>query len=148
VIATVGITAAPLAQGAPLGASAADRSGETREQAMRRIVHTWSRLLNARDNAGISRLFSLPAIIAQGSFVYRLKTAKQIALWHDGLPCAGRVTSIRIAGRFATAVFVLSDRKGSRCDDPGGKAAARFEIIRGKIVSWTQVAVPPEGSAA
>jgi hypothetical protein len=142
------------AAGHRLQTSAAVRSAETkqqtetRQQAMRRIVYAWSRLLNARDNAGIARLFRLPTFFVQGTLVYRLKTAEQVALWHDALPCAGRVTSIRIAGRFATAVFLLSDRKGSRCDAPGEKAAARFEIVRGKIVSWVQVAVPGEPAAS
>ena len=143
-VSAVGITAAPLADGASLQASTAGRLAETRQQAMRRIVHAWSRLLNARDNAGIARLFRLPAVFEQGSFVYRLTTAQQVAQWHDGLPCAGRVTSIRIAGRFATAEFVLSDRKGSECDAPGATVGARFEIVRGKIVSWVQVGVSKE----
>ena len=143
-VAAVGVTAAPLANGASLQVSAATRSGETRQQVMRRVVRAWSRLLNAGDSAGIARLFRLPAVVVQGSLGYRLKTAEQVALWHEGLPCGGRVTSIRIAGRYATVVFVLSDRKGSSCDAPGGKAAARFEIVRGKIVSWEQVAVPAE----
>lgn len=141
-VAAVGVTAVPLAAGAPLHGSTAGRSGETGQQTMRRIVLTWTKLLNARDNDGIARLFRLPAVFVQGSDVYTLRTAAQVALWHDGLPCAGRVTSIHIAGTFATAVFVLSDRKGSRCDAPGGKAAARFNIVRGKIISWEQVAVP------
>ncbi len=143
VIATAGVTVAPLADGAPLQQRTATRSAETRQQTMRRVVYAWSRLLNARDNAGIARLFSLPAKFVQGPYAYELSSAKAVALWHDGLPCAGHVTSIHISGRFATAVFLLSDRKGSRCDDPGGTAAAKFEIVRGKIVSWTQVAVPP-----
>jgi hypothetical protein len=144
-IAAVGVTAAPLADGASLQASTTSRSGETRQQTMRRVVRAWSRLLNAGDNPGVARLFRLPAVFVQGGLAYKLKTAEQVAMWHEGLPCAGRVTSIRIAGRFATAVFVLGDRKGSKCDaPPGEKAAAKFGIVRGKIVSWEQVAVPDE----
>jgi hypothetical protein len=103
------------------------------------VVREWSRLLNKNDNAAIARLFAVPATIVQGPYVYRLRTRKQVELWHQGLPCAGRITSIRVRGRFVTAEFVLSDRKGSRCDGPGARAAARFEIVRGKIRSWVQV---------
>ena len=113
---------------------------------MRRVVREWSRLLNAGDNAGIAQLFRTPAIFVQGTHAYRLKTAEQIAIWHSALPCSGRVISIRIAGRFATATFVLGNRKGSRCDAPGATVAARFEIVRGKIVSWVQFPEPVPGA--
>jgi hypothetical protein len=130
VIAAVVATPAGAAQGKPSRAT---------------VVREWSRLLNANDNAGVARLFAVPATIIQGPYLYRLRTRKQIELWHAGLPCAGRITSVRTQGRFATAEFVLSDRKGSRCDGPGAKAAARFEIVGGKIRSWVQV--PPQAPA-
>jgi hypothetical protein len=128
-------TAAPLA--APTRA-AADSPAR-----MRALVRTWSTRLNVNDNAGASHLFALPAVLTQGPYAYRLKTYRQLTLWHDGLPCAGTVTRIIVKGRFATAVFTLGRRKGHRCDAPGAEAAARFEIVGGKIRSWTQVGVPP-----
>ena len=111
---------------------------------MRQVVRDCSRYFNAADNAALTRLFRLPAIVEQGGVGYRLKTARHLAVWHDGLPCAGRVTSITIRGNVATAVFVLGDRPsiGSSCGTPGERAAAAFEIVDGKIVHWTQVAVP------
>ena len=123
-------------------------AGSTRAAAdspakIRAVVREWSARLNANDNAGASHLFSLPAVMTQGPYAYRLKTYRQLTLWHDGLPCAGTVTRIIVKGRFATAVFTLGKRKGHTCDAPGGEAAARFEIIGGRIRSWTQVAVPP-----
>jgi hypothetical protein len=113
-----------------------------RELRMRAVIRAWSARLNAGDNAGIARLFSLPALFVQGPYVYRLLTRRQVALWHSGLPCSGTVVSITYRGRFATAVFRLGNRPTTKCDQPGGLAAARFEIVGGKIVSWTQVAVP------
>ena len=110
---------------------------------MRSVVREWSTRLNANDNAGAAHLFTLPAVMTQGPYAYRLRTYQQLALWHDGLPCAGKVTRIIVKGRFATAVFALGHRNGHTCDAPGGEAAARFEIVGGKIRSWTQVAVPP-----
>lgn len=111
---------------------------------MRQVVRDWSRYVNAADNAALTRLFRLPAIVEQGGVGYRLKTAKHIAVWHDGLPCSGRVTAITIRGNVATATFVLGDRPSTRstCDATGELAAAAFEIVDGKIVHWTQVAVP------
>jgi limonene-1,2-epoxide hydrolase len=121
---------------------ASGAAAATKPAAMRNVVREWSRLLNAGDYAAMARLFRLPTIVEQGGVGYRLKTAKHIALWHDGLPCGGTVTQITIRGRVATVVFALSERKGHRCDAPGELAAADFEIVDGRIVHWTQVAVP------
>jgi hypothetical protein len=59
------------------------------------------------------------------------------------LPCAGKILSITVKGEQATAVFVLANGKHRRCDAPGQKAAAVFQVHKGKIVSWAQVPVPP-----
>lgn len=140
----VALSLVPLAVAALVWAAVAGAATSTRPAEMKRIVRDWSRLVNVADNAGLAKLFRLPAIVEQGGVGYRLKTAKHIAIWHDGLPCAGRVTSITVRGRVATAVFVLGDRPGtgSRCDAPGELAAAAFEIVDGRIVRWAQVAVP------
>jgi hypothetical protein len=109
---------------------------------MASVVRAWSARLNAGDNAGVAKLFAVPARIIQGPFLYRLRTRHDIATWHAGLPCAGRIVSIAFRGRYATAVFRLGNRGASACDAPGSLAAARFEIVDGKIVSWEQVEVP------
>ena len=109
---------------------------------MKAVVHAWSARLNAGDNAGVARLFALPSIIVQGSYAFRFHTRAQLAEWHSGLPCSGRIVSIAIHGRYATVVFRLGDRGSSQCDAPGTLAAARFEIVDGKIVLWEQVPVP------
>ncbi len=115
---------------------------------MKAVVHEWSVKLNAGDNAGVARLFALPTIVIQGPYAYRLRTRKQVALWHSGLPCSGRILSIAIHGRYADAVFRLGDRRGSSpCDAPGTLAAARFEIVEGKIVAWEQIPVPTKQPA-
>ena len=123
--------------------AAPTRAAADSPAAMRSVVRTWSARLNANDNRGASHLFALPAVMTQGPYAYRLTTYQQLTLWHDGLPCAGKVTRIIVKGRFATAVFTLGKRKGHSCDAPGSEAAAKFEIVRGKIRSWTQVEVPP-----
>jgi hypothetical protein len=117
--------------------------------ATKRVVRVWSARLNAYDNAGVARLFTRPAVFAQGATVLRLETYADIALWHSLLPCAGRIVSIRVKGETATAVFVLANGAHRRCDAPGAKAAAAFRVHKGKIVSWVQVPVPaPPGPTA
>ena len=110
---------------------------------MAAVVLRWSQALNANDNDGISRLFKLPALIVQGPYAYELVNRRQVALWFAGLPCAGHVTRILFQGRYVTAVFKLANRGKTKCDAPGSLAAARFEIVHGRIKSWVQVSVPP-----
>ena len=124
-------------------AAAAQPAAKTaRERQMKAVVHAWSNRLNAGDNKGLARLYRVPALIAQGPYEYRLVSRKQVALWYSSLPCAGKVVSISIHGRFATVVFLLADRGKTACDAPGTLAAALFEIVNGKIVSWEQIPVP------
>ncbi len=111
--------------------------------AVKRVVRAWSARLNAYDNAGVARLFARPATFVQAGGSLRLRTAADIALWHQLLPCAGRIVSIRVRGELATVVFTLANGKNRRCDAPGAKAAAVFRIRGGKIASWVQIPVPP-----
>jgi hypothetical protein len=106
------------------------------------VVRAWVQRLDANDNAGIARLYSLPAIVIQGPYEYKLKTRKQVALWFSGLPCSGEVVAIRFNGSYATAIFRLRDRGQVKCDGPGTLAAARFRIVNGKIVYWAQIPLP------
>jgi len=115
---------------------------------LKTIVRAWSKYLNNGNNAAEARLFSLPAIMIQGPTGYRLRTPQQVAEWHAALPCSGRILSIKVQGRYATAVFRLGNRKTSRCDAPGTLAAARFTILRGRIKIWEQVPPPSAGPAA
>lgn len=114
------------------------------QRRMEAVVRAWSKRLNAGDNAGVARLFTLPALLIQGPYAYRLKTRAEIAEWHAGLPCSGRILSISFRGNQATAVFRLGDRGRTACDAPGTLAAARFKIVDGKIAVWEQVAVPEQ----
>jgi hypothetical protein len=115
---------------------------------MKAVVRAWSANLNSGDNAAEARLFSLPAVMIQGPYGYRLTTPGQVAQWHAGLPCSGKIVSIKVRGHFATAVFRLGNRRTSKCDAPGSLAAARFTIVRGKIKVWQQVPPPSAGPVA
>jgi len=141
VVAWLGPAAARPAPARPARTVAAPPA-RTAPAKMRAVVRAWSTRLNAGDNRGVARLFGLPSAAVQGAYAYRFSTRAQIAAWHSGLPCAGRIVSITIRGQFATAVFRLGNRGKTRCDAPGTLAAARFGIVRGKIVLWEQVPVP------
>jgi hypothetical protein len=125
-----------------LAAPAAGAAGVDSAVATKQVVRAWSKKLNAYDNVGVAHLFARPATILQGGSILRLRTYDDIALWHRLLPCAGRIVSISVKGEQATAVFVLANGKHRRCDAPGQKAAAIFQIHHGKIVAWAQIPVP------
>ena len=62
------------------------------------------------------------------------------------LLCSGKIVSIKVRGRYATAVFRLGDRETSKCDSPGGSlTAVRFTIVRGKITVLKQMWWKPPG---
>ena len=144
--ASLGVAGTAVAVSATAAAAAPTpkATAETRRE-MSALVHEWSTRLNAGDYAGIAQLFTLPALIVQPPYEYRLTTFHQLALWHSLLPCSGTVLSITYHGRVASAVFRLGNRRGSTCDQPGGLAAVQFEIVNGKIHSWVQVPVPASG---
>jgi limonene-1,2-epoxide hydrolase len=111
------------------------------------VVRAWSTALNAGDNEGAANLFARNAEVVQGADVFRLRTHQDAVAFNASLPCSGRIVAISTDGEDATAEFVLGDRKTSRCDGPGQRAAAVFRVRHGKIVLWHQtgVAAAPGG---
>jgi hypothetical protein len=109
---------------------------------MKAVVRAWTANLNAENNAAEARLFSLPALISlmQGSYGCWCLTPAEVVQFHVQLLCSGKIVSVKVRGRYATAVFRLGDREFSKCDSPGGSlTAVRFTIVRGKITVWKQV---------
>jgi limonene-1,2-epoxide hydrolase len=102
------------------------------------VVRAWSAALNSGDNEAAARLFATGARIEQGSTGIRVSSHKIAVAWNASLPCAGKIVALATEGQTATATFVLSDRKTSRCDAPGGEATAQFRVVDGKIVLWRQ----------
>jgi hypothetical protein len=142
VLAGCGASAQPH-HAAPPQPSQADR--------MEAVVRAWTANLNAGNSAAEARLFSLPALISlmEGPYGCWCLTAAEVAQFHAQLLCSGKIVSIKVRGRYATAVFRLGDREISKCDSPGGSlTAVRFTIVRGKITVWQQMWWKPPGRAA
>jgi len=106
------------------------------------VVRAWSQALNTDDNERAADLFAPGAEVVQPGQVLRLRTHAEAVAWNSALPCAGRIVSIKTAGRTATTTFELGDRRNSRCDGPGQHATAIFRVVKGKIVLWHQTATP------
>jgi len=115
---------------------------------MKAVVRVWTANLNAGNNAAEARLFSLPALISlmEGPYGCWCLTRAQVAQLHGQLLCSGKIVSIKVRGRYATAVFRLGDRETSKCDaPPGALLGVRFTIVRGKITGWQEVWYKPPG---
>ena len=72
---------------------------------MKAVVRAWTANLNAGNNAAEARLFSLPALISlmEGPYGCRCLTPAEVVQFHVQLPCSGKIVSIKVRGRYATA---------------------------------------------
>jgi hypothetical protein len=111
------------------------------------VVRAWSNALNADDNEHAADLFAPGARVVQAGSVIELKTHRLAVAWNAALPCSGKIVSLESDGPVVTATFLLGDRATSRCDGPGDKASAAFEVEHGKIVVWHQLPTSSAQSA-
>lgn len=103
------------------------------------VVRAWSEAVNSEDNGAAARLFAENARIIQGNEVRSLRTFSEARDWNAGLPCSGRILTLRARGDTVRATFLLGDRGSTQCDGPGERAQALFRVVHGKIVLWHQV---------
>ncbi len=119
---------------------------------MKAVVRVWAANLNAENNVAEVRLFSRPTLISlmEGPFGCWCLTAADVLRFHLQLPCSvKKIVSIKVRGRYATAVFRTGDRQFSKCDSPPGSlTGVRFTIRRGKITVWKQMWWKPPGRPA
>jgi SnoaL-like domain len=104
-----------------------------------RVVREWSEALNAGDNERAADLFARDAQVVQGGNAFLLPNHAAAVDFNSSLPCSGRIVAMSTKGDTTTATFVLGNRTTSRCDAPGQKAVAAFQVRRGKIVLWHQL---------
>lgn len=118
---------------------------------MKAVVRAWTDNVNVGDNVAATLLFSLPATISlmEGPYGCYCLTRANLVWVHEQLLCAVRIVSIKVRGRYATAVYGrLGDRLGSKCDAPPGSfTGVRFTIVGGKITVLKQVWFKPPGRA-
>jgi hypothetical protein len=111
------------------------------------VARAWSAALDRNDNEDAARLFADGAQVVQGGEL-TLQTHADAVRWNAALPCGGRIAQVEPRGKSQVlVVFVLAGRPGHRCDSPGAKAAAIFEVRRGQIVLWHQTEVPRSSDA-
>ena len=140
--------ASVIALTAVIAAMSASTAAATAPKTPAQVVRAWSHALNTGNDKAAGALFARNALTVQGAFIFRLRTSKSAVLWNSGLPCSGEIVRLRVKGNVATATFVLGHRKGHKCGAPGQLAAAKFTVVRGKIIRWEQVAPEDTGPIA
>lgn len=127
-------------------ASGAAAEPEHRDAA---VIRRWSKTLRAGDVEGATRLFAVPATVANGGAPQRLTTRVAIRAFNESLPCGARVLRTRHKGGYTVATFRLTERRGGDCGrGVGAIAATAFVVHRGRILEWLRLPDPGGGPPA
>jgi hypothetical protein len=107
------------------------------------LIRRWADTLRAGRVSAAARLFTVPAIAANGGPAINLFSRRDVRLFNASLPCGAVLLSTRRVGHFTVGTFRLTDRPGGGCGPgTGQKAATAFRINGGRISEWRRVAVP------
>jgi hypothetical protein len=104
------------------------------------VVRDWSAALDAYDNERAASLFAPNIAIVQGDQLIRLRTHKQAVTWNAGLPCAGKIGSLKQNGSSVEATFRIRSGRHRHCQDPAGSEAIVMLVVEhGKIILFDQI---------
>jgi hypothetical protein len=111
-----------------------------------RVIRRWADLLRHGRVSAASRMFSLPAVVANPGPRFQLGTRAEIQFFNRTLPCGGRLVDSELRGRYVVATFVLTERPGGLgCGSGVGHKAQTAFLIKGKrIVEWLRVLTDEE----
>jgi hypothetical protein len=131
--------------GAGCGSSgkAAPKSARSRpasDPAAVAVIRAWSTALRRGDVDGAARYFALPSVFVNGpGEAIAIHTEAEARAANRALPCGAVLISVDQRGRFASALFRLTNRKGpdGGCGSGAGQLArTNFVIAGGHIVEW------------
>ncbi len=114
------------------------------------VIEGWVNALRQGHISAAAGYFAIPSVAENGVLVH-IRTLDQAKLFNASLPCGARVIRAVSAGKFTTATFRLSERRGpgAGCGPGvGGAAQTSFVIRDGKIVEWRRVGAGGPGSSA
>lgn len=113
------------------------------------IIRRWSETLRAGDVEGATRLFAVPATVANGGAPQRLTTREAIRVFNESLPCGARLLRTSHKDGYTVATFRLTERRGADCGrGVGVLAATAFVVHRGRILEWLRLPDPGAAPAA
>ena len=108
----------------------------------RAVISGWITALNAHDYRRAAGYFARGAIVDQGQPIELPNRAAAIA-FNRGLPCKGRLSSVRDEGRTSLGTFSLVHGSGGPSANCDGSARVRFTIRDGHFIVWRQLPEPP-----
>lgn len=114
-------------------------------------MRAWADALRAGHVDQATRLFAVPALVANGGPPVKLTTRAEIRFFNESLPCGARVASTERGPRgFTIVTFVLTERPGGGDCRGGVGSTARtaFRIRNGRITDWLRVEDIPSAPAA
>ena len=115
------------------------------------VIKGWTDALREGHVKEASRFWGLPALVSNGTPVYRLRKRSEVVLWNRSLPCGATFKEAVDTGAYVVATLVLTERPGAgRCGTGvGNEAYTAFLIRRHKIVQWRRVVEPaPQATPA
>jgi hypothetical protein len=109
-----------------------------------KVIRAWSDSLREGHITKATSYFGVPLIVSNSGPAVTLRTRAEVRFFNLSLPCGAKLRKTVTGKRYTIAVFVLTDRVGSRCDGPGNLAATAFAFRKGKIIEWRRVKPPVE----
>ena len=111
-----------------------------------RVIRRWADLLRHGRVTAASRMFTLPAVVANPGPRFQLGTRAELRFFNRTLPCGGRLVDTEQRGRYVVATFVLTERPGGLgCGSGvGHKAQTAFLIKGNRIAEWLRVLTDEE----
>ena len=127
------------------GKHATARTPGGADPAATQVVRAWADALRHGHIDQAANLFALPSSVQTlpGAPLEVVEAHADAVAFNLTLPCGGTLVKATQRGRYVDALFLLSDRPGSRCDAPGSTARAAFLVRNGKIAEWRRVGSEP-----
>ena len=116
------------------------------------VIKGWTDALRRGHIKEASSYWGLPALVSNGTPLYRLRKRSEVDLWNRSLPCGATFKAAVDTGAYVVATLVLTERPGAgKCGSGvGNEAYTAFRIRRHKIIEWRRVVEPapsPEEAA-
>ncbi len=111
-----------------------------------RVIRRWADLLRHGRVTAASRMFTLPAVVANPGPRFQLGSRAELQFFNRTLPCGGRLVDTELRGRYVVATFVLTERPGGLgCGSGVGRKAQTAFLIKGRrIAEWLRVLTDEE----
>ena len=108
------------------------------------VIKGWTDALREGHVKEAARYWGLPALVSNGTPVFRLRKRSEVVLWNRSLPCGATFKEAVDTGAFVVATLVLTERPGAgKCGSGvGNEAYTAFLIRRHNIVLWRRVVEP------